>query len=140
MTSINNVLIVIFWYNFIHGLPYLCFAYIFCDILLLIDKPGTPSNLTAQSTTANSIYLTWTTPKTNAFLGTVFYRVHYRHSTETLLIKNVSSATMYNLTGLIQATTYTIFITAANKYFESDPSDHINQTTTVAGTYQRYFL
>ena len=112
----------------------------FCYLLLLIDKPGTPSNLTAQSTTANSIYITWTAPKTNAFLDIIFYRVYYQDSTENLLIKNVSEAKVYNLAGLIQATTYTIFITAANKYFESNPSDHISQTTTVSGTYQFHFL
>lgn len=109
------------------------------DIFLLIDKPGTPSNITMQSTTANSIYLKWTAPKTNAIPGTIFYRVHYQHSTESLLIKNVSSATAYNLTGLIQEMTYTIFVTAANKYFESDPSNHINQTTKAAGKYQDIF-
>ena len=110
------------------------------DIFLLIDKPGTPSNIKMQSTTANSIYLKWTAPKINAIPGTIIYRVHYQHSTESLLIKNVSSATAYNLTGLIQEMTYAIFVTAANKYFESDPSNHINQTTKAAGKYQRHFL
>ena len=52
-----------------------------------------------------------------------------------MLYKNVSSATVYNLTGLIPARTYNIYVTTVNKFFESGPSNQINKTTRAGGTY-----
>ena len=92
-------------------------------------------NFTVQSATANSVHLMWEAPGTNAIPGTVFYRIYYRHSNEKMFYKNASSATVYNLTGLIPAKTYTIYVTAVNKFFESDPSNQVNQTTRAGGRY-----
>lgn len=90
-------------------------------------------NFTVQSITANSIYFVWEAPSTNVITGTIFYRIYYQHSNESSFYKNASSATWYNLTGLIPAKTYTIYITAVNKFFEGNPSNRINQTTSVGG-------
>lgn len=77
----------------------------------------------------------WEAPSTNAVPGTVFYRIYYQHSNESMFYKNASSATMYNLTGLIPAKTYTIYVTAVNRFFESNSSNQINQTTRAGGRY-----
>ena len=58
----------------------------------------------------------WKAPRTNAIPGTIFYRIYYQHSNENMIYKNASSATVYNLTGLIPAKTYTIYVTAVNKF------------------------
>ena len=77
----------------------------------------------------------WEAPRTNAIPGTIFYRIYYQHSNEIMIYKNASSATVYNLTDLIAAKTYTVYVTAVNKFFESDPSNQIKQTTRAGGRY-----
>ena len=82
----------------------------------------------------------WEAPRTNAIHGTIIYRAYYQHSNGIMFSKNLSLATVYNLTGLIPAKTYTIYVTAVNKFFESDSSNKINQTTKAGGRYKEYFL
>ena len=77
----------------------------------------------------------WEAPSTYAIPGFVFYRIYYQHSNENMLYKNVSSATVYNLTGLIPARTYNIYVTTVNNFFESGPSNQINKTTRAGGRY-----
>ena len=82
----------------------------------------------------------WEAPRTNVIPGIIFYKVYYQHSNGIMFSKNLSSATVYNLTGLLPAKTYTVYVTAVNKFFESDSSNQINQTTKAGGRYKEYFL
>ena len=131
---------ILSWYNFILVRLRLSIANTFNDFPWLLEKPGAPLSFKAQSTTADSIYLTWTAPKTNAIPGTIFYRVHYQRSNENRFSINASTFTVYTLTGLMPATTYTVHVIAVNKCFESEPSNQINETTRVAGKCKKYFL
>ena len=50
--------------------------------------------------------------------------------------RSTSSATTFSLTGLIPVSKYVIHVTAANKYFEGDPSNQISQTTRADSEYK----
>ena len=86
---------ILSWYNFILDRLHLSIANTFNDFPWILEKPDPPLNFKAQSATADSIYLTWAAPKTNAISGTIFYRVHYQCSNKNRFSINASTFTVF---------------------------------------------
>lgn len=105
-------------------------------VFFVLENPGPSLNLTVKSVTATSIYLQWIAPTNNFGINSTFYKIYYQNLNKSMSSKSTSSATKFSLTGLIPVSKYVIHVTAANKYFEGDPSNQISQTTRAASEYK----
>ena len=94
-------------------------------LLSFTDKPDKPVDLNVQSVTATSIYLDWTQPDGADWNQITFSIVYHPLLNETFTRNYTCAATEFNLTNLLPATSYLIYVIAQNKYFNGERSDHI---------------
>jgi hypothetical protein len=95
--------------------------------------PGSPTNITVTSVTANSMNCSWVAP-TSGGTGYV-YLVQYRLSGQGTwgLAANNQTTTTYNITNLTAATTYDIQVIASNSAGSGPPSSPFVTATTQSG-------
>lgn len=85
------------------------------------QPPGAPTGLTAGTTTASTVPLSWTAPS-----GTVTGYYVYRNSVK---VATVTSGTSYTDTGLAASTAYTYTVSAYNGAGEGPQSSSVQATT-----------
>ena len=102
-------------------------------LLLFTGKPDQSVDLNVQSVTTTSIYINWRQPDYAIYNQTAFSIVYYtllnQHSTR----KYSSAVTEFNLTDLLPATSYVIYVIARNKYCNGEPTNRIIQKTKESG-------
>ncbi len=101
------------------------------------SAPGSPTGLSATSTSSTQVNLSWTAPSNNGGSPVTGYKIERSldgGSTWSTVTNTGSTATAYSDTGLQPSTTYTYRVSATNSAGTGTPSGDASATTSAPPT------